>query len=319
MISYYVGLDVSKATVDVGFLPANYPQFQVSNDLEGFTRLITCLNELEVGRILLEATGGYERALLRALRLEGLNVFRVNPKRARDYARAMGKIAKTDKIDAQMLAKFARDFEDLPHVEPNKDRDELGELLKLRGSLVKSRDSDKRRMKQTTCAKAISTYTDHIAYLEGQIKSLGKEIEDASTVLDQEKARRLRSVKGIGAITCGTLLAFLPELGTVSGRKIAALAGLAPYNNDSGKKSGPRSIEGGRYTVRGATYMSTWSMVQHDPQVKAEYEALRARGKLAKVAIVACMRKLLIRLNAMLRDGTGWREKKSQAPHFDNK
>ena len=114
-------------------------------------------------------------------------------------------------------------------------------------------------------------------------------------------------------------MAFLPELGTVSGRKIAALAGLAPYNNDSGKKSGPRSIEGGRYTVRGATYMSTWSMVQHDPQVKAEYEALRARGKLAKVAVVACMRKLLIRLNAMLRDGTGWREKKCQAPHFDNK
>ncbi|MFJ4386907.1 transposase, partial [Pseudomonas sp. NPDC089408] len=114
------------------------------------------------------------------------------------------------------------------------------------------------------------------------------------------------------AITCGTIMACLPELGTVRGRKIAALAGLAPYNNDSGKKSGPRSIEGGRYAVRGAIYMSAWAMVLHDPEVKAEYEALRARGKRAKVAIVACMRKLLVRLNAMLRDGTRWKEPKSQ-------
>ena len=314
MISYYVGLDVSKATVDMGFFPANCPQFQVSNDPEGFAQLITCLKELEVDRVLLEATGGYERALLKALQLEGLNVIRVNPKRARDYASAMGKIAKTDKIDAQMLAKFARDIEDLPQVEPSQARDELGELVKLRGNLVKSRDSDKRRMKQTTCAIAISTYTDHITYLNNQIKALEAAIENASNELNQEKASRLRSVKGIGVITCGTIMASLPELGTVSGRKIAALAGLAPYNNDSGKKSGPRSIEGGRYAVRSAIYMSAWSMVRHDLEVKAEYEALRARGKLAKVAIVACMRKLLVRLNAMLRDGTNWKESKSQVP-----
>lgn len=314
MISYYVGLDVSKATVDVGFFPANCPHFQVSNDPEGFAQLITCLKELEVDRVLLEATGGYERALLKALQLEGLNVIRVNPKRARDYASAMGKIAKTDKIDAQMLAKFARDIEDLPQVEPSQARDELGELIKLRGNLVKSRDSDKRRMKQTTCAVAISTYTDHITYLNTQIKALETAINNASNALNQEKASRLRSVKGIGVITCGTIMASLPELGTVSGRKIAALAGLAPYNNDSGSKSGPRSIQGGRYAVRGAIYMSAWSMVRHDLEVKAEYDALRARGKLAKVAIVACMRKLLVRLNAMLRDGTNWKEPKSQVP-----
>lgn len=243
-----------------------------------------------------------------------MNVIRVNPKRARDYASAMGKIAKTDKIDAQMLAKFARDIEDLPQVEPSQARDELGELIKLRGNLVKSRDSDKRRMKQTTCAIAISTYTDHITYLNNQIKALEAAIENASSELNQEKASRLRSVKGIGVITCGTIMASLPELGTVSGRKIAALAGLAPYNNDSGKKSGPRSIKGGRYAVRSAIYMSAWSMVRHDLEVKAEYDALRARGKLAKVAIVACMRKLLVRLNAMLRDGTNWKESKSQVP-----
>lgn len=314
MISYFVGLDVSKATVDVGIFPANYPQFQLSNDPDGFAQLIACLHELEVERILLEATGGYEKALLRALQLEGLNVFRVNPKRARDYAKSMGKFAKTDRIDARMLAKFARDFEEVPQIEPNQARDELGELIKLRGNLVKSRDSERRRIKQTTCATAIASYTHHINYLDDKIKALEKAVEDASNVLDQEKASLLRSVKGIGAITCGTLMASLPELGTVTGRKIAALAGLAPYNNDSGKKSGPRSIEGGRYAVRCAIYMSTWSMVRHDPEVKAEYEALRARGKLAKVAVVACMRKLLVRLNAMLRDGSKWKEPKSQVP-----
>lgn len=314
MISYCVGLDVSKATLDVGFLPGNIPQFQVKNDSEGFAQLMACLRELEVERVLLEATGGYEKALLKALRLEGLNVFRVNPKRARDYASAMGKIAKTDKIDARMLAKFARDFEDLQQVEPNQDRDELGELIKLRGNLVKSRDNDKRRMKQTTCATAVAAYTDHIAYLNNQIKALGRAIENASNVLDRDKAKRLRSVKGIGVITCGTLMAFIPELGSVTGRKIAALAGLAPYNNDSGKKSGPRSIKGGRHRVRGATYMAIWSMVRHVPEVRARYEALTARGKLAKVAAVACMRVLLVRLNAMFRDGTEWKEQQPQVP-----
>ena len=314
MISYFVGLDVSKATLDVGFLPESIPQFQVRNDPEGFAQLIACLNELEVERVLLEATGGYERAVFKALRLEGLNVVRVNPRRCRDYASAMGKIAKTDKIDAQMLARFARDFEGLPQIEPNQDRDELGELIKLRGNLVQHRDDDKRRMKQTTSATAITVYTEHVAYLNDQIKALDKAIERASNVLDRTTAMRLRSVKGIGVISCGTFMAYLPELGSVTGREIAALAGLAPYNKDSGKKSGPRKIEGGRYRVRKAAYMSIWSMIQHVPEVRTRYEALIARGKRAKVAAVACMRVLLVRLNAMLRDGTEWKELKPQVP-----
>ncbi|WP_426809274.1 IS110 family transposase [Pseudomonas sp. WOUb67] len=314
MISYFVGLDISQATLDVGFFPEKIPHFQVKNDPEGFAQLIACLSELEVERVLLEATGGYERAVLRALRREGLNVVRVNPKRSRDYTSAMGKIAKTDKIDAQMLAKFAREFEDLPQVEPNLDRDELGELIKLRGNLVQHRDDDKRRIKQTICATAITTYTDHIVYLGEKIKELDEAIEKASNVLDSDTTRRLMSVKGIGVITCGTLMAYLPELGTVTGRKIAGLAGLAPYNNDSGKKNGPRSIEGGRYRVRCAIYMSMWSMIRHDPDFNARYNALMARGKRAKVAAVACMRVLLVQLNAMLRDGTEWKEPKLKVP-----
>lgn len=314
MISYFVGLDVSKATLDVGFFPESVPQFQVKNDPEGFVQLIACLNELEVERILLEATGGYERSVLKALRRAGLSVVRINPRRSRDYASAMGKIAKTDKIDAAMLARFARDFEGFPQVEPDENREELGELIKLRGNLVRHRDDDKRRIKQTTCTTAIATYTEHIAYLVKQIKALDKAIENASNVLDCERARRLRSVKGIGIISCGTFMAYLPELGTVTGREIAALAGLAPYNNDSGKKSGPRSIAGGRYKVRGAAYMSTWSMIMHVPEIRARYQGLVARGKRAKVAAVACMRVLLVRLNAMLRDGTEWKDHPLQVP-----
>lgn len=314
MISYFVGIDVSKATLDVGFYPEISKPFQVSNDPEGFAQLITCLNEFEVGRVVLEATGGYEKAVFKALRIKGLNVVRVNPKRPHDYAKSMGKLAKTDKIDALTLAKFAELLDVSSKVEPSPERDRLGELVKLRDQFVQHRDDDKRRLKQATSVEVLAVYTQHIAYLNAQIKALGKRIEDALRILDCEKTKRLRSVKGIGLITCAALMAYLPELGTLTGREIAALAGLAPYNNDSGKKSGPRRIEGGRYRVRCAVYMSIWSMIRHAPEFKARYAALIARGKRAKVAAVACMRVLLVRLNAMLRDGTEWREQKTQVP-----
>jgi len=314
MISYFVGIDVSKATLDVGFCPEVSKPFQVRNDPEGFAQLITCLNEFEIGRIVLEATGGYEKAVFKALRMKGLNVVRINPKRPHDYAKSMGKLAKTDKIDALMLAKFAEQLDISSKVEPNQERDRLGELVKLRDQFVQHRDDDKRRLKQATCAEAIAVYTHHIAYLNAQIKELGKSIEGALRALDCEKAKRLRSVKGIGLITCAAFMAHLPELGTLTGREIAALAGLAPYNNDSGKKSGPRRIEGGRYRVRCAAYMSIWSMIRYVPEFKARYDALIARGKHAKVAAVACMRVLLVRLNAMLRDDTEWNLQKPQVP-----
>lgn len=314
MTACFVGIDVSKATLDVGFWPQHSKPFQVKNDSEGVAQLIACLNEFEVGRILLEATGGYEKAVFKALRTEGLNVARVNPKRSRDYAKSMGRLAKTDKIDALMLAKFAEHLEIAPQVEPDQERDELGELVKLRGQFVRHRDDDRRRIKQATSAEAISFFTKHIAYLNAQIKELKASIENAVNALDRERAERLRSVKGVGLITCATVMAYMPELGTLTGRKVAALAGLAPYNNDSGNKSGPRSIEGGRFRIRCALYMSAWAMIVHVPEFKARYDALRARGKCAKVAVVACMRVLLVRLNAMLRDGTEWKEHKSQAP-----
>jgi transposase len=314
MNACFVGIDVSKATLDVGFCPDVLKPFQLKNDPEGFAQLIACLNEFEVGRVVLEATGGYEKAVFTALRMEGLNVVRVNPKRPHDYAKAMGKLAKTDKIDALMLAKFAEQLDSTSKVEPSPERDRLGELVKLRDQFVQHRDDDKRRLKQANCAEAIAVYTHHIAYLNAQIKELGKSIESAMKSLDCEKTRRLRSVKGIGLITCAAFMAHLPELGTLTGREIAALAGLAPYNNDSGRKSGPRRIEGGRYRVRCAAYMSIWSMIRYAPEFKARYDDLIARGKRAKVAAVACMRVLLVRLNAMLRDGTEWIVQPHQAP-----
>jgi transposase len=311
MISYFVGIDVSKATLDVAIWPQAFKPFQVKNDPEGFKQLIDCLSELKIERILLEATGGYERAVFKALQVKGLNVTRINPKRSRDYANAIGQIAKTDRIDAQMLAKFAEHIDPSLKIEPNPKRDELGELVKLRDQLVQHRDDDKRRIKQAMSKKAIAFLKKHITYLDTQIKKLEKNIRDAMNALDSEKAQRLMSVKGIGLISCATLMAFFPELGMLPGRKIAALAGLAPYNNDSGKKSGPRAICGGRHKIRRVLYMASWTMTMHVPEVKTRYNALLARGKVKKVAAVACMRVLLVRLNAMLRDGTEWKE---QAP-----
>lgn len=314
MISCFVGIDVSQEALDVGFWPQVSKPFRVKNNPEGIAQLVACLNELEVERIMLEATGGYERAVFKALRIADWNVARVNPKRSHDYARAVGQLAKTDKIDALMLAKFAQHLEFSSTVEPSEERDELTELVKLRDQLVEHRDDDRRRIKQASCAIAISFFTDHIASLNAQIKMLDKHLESASKALDSEKAKHLTSVKGVGLVTTAKLMAYLPELGTLTGRKITALVGLAPYNNDSGTKSGPRKIAGGRYKVRGAIYMATWVMIRHVPEFKARYNALRARGKQAKVAVVACMRVLLVRLNAMLRDGTSWQEHTNQAP-----
>ncbi|MGG7600516.1 IS110 family transposase [Pseudomonas sp. WC1] len=314
MISCFVGIDVSKATLDVGFWPELSKPFQLRNDPEGIAQLIACLNELEVERIVLEATGGYEKAVFKALRIADLDVVRVNPKRSHDYAQAIGQLAKTDRIDALMLAKFAQHLASPSKIEPSQARDELSELVKLRDQIVEHRDDDRRRIKQATSPVAITFFTEHIASLNAQIKALDKHLAQASKALNSEKAKHLASVKGVGLITTAKLMAYLPELGTLSGRKITALVGLAPYNKDSGSKSGPRKIEGGRYKVRGVIYMAAWVMIRHVPEFKTRYDTLVARGKRPKVAVVACMRVLLVRLNAMLRDGTPWKDHKTQAP-----
>lgn len=305
MISCSAGIDISKATLDVGIWP-QCSTFQVSNTAQGIEHLIACLHELSIDRVLMEATGGYEKLVFVSLKKAGFDVICINPVRSRKFAEAMGRIAKTDKIDSLILAQFAQTVQAKKSPEPSAERDELTELVKQRDGFVQQRDDEKRRLQQAHFTPVINAYEEHIAYLNGQIKGLEKSIEQALNALDSQKAERLRSVKGIGLITVASLMTYLPELGAISGRQVAALVGLAPFNKDSGTKSGPRHIWGGRHNARRALYMSCWSMVRHVPDFKARYEGLRARGKLPKVAIVACMRVLIVRLNAMLRDGTPW-------------
>ncbi|CAN1600707.1 IS110 family transposase [Pseudomonas mediterranea] len=305
MISW-VGIDISKSNLVVWVRPQNQG-YEVPNTLEGFAQLVEQLSQYTIGRVLLEATGGYERKVMAALQEAGFNVLRINPRRARAFAVAMGKNAKTDPIDAAVLADFAEALH-ASHEKPiSPEREALRELIQLREHFVQQRDDNKRRLQQAQLPAVIEVIKDHIRYLQIQIKQFGKAINQSMRKLDAEKADRLTSVKGIGTVATASLLVYLPELGELDRREIAALAGIAPYNDDSGNHSGKRQIYGGRARVRRALYMSCWVVIRYHADFKVRYEALRERGKSAKVALIACMRILLIRLNAMLRDGTEWR------------
>lgn len=305
MISCSVGIDVSKATLDVGCWP-DQRTFQIANSPQGISELITNLRELDIDRVLLEASGGYEKQVFYALNEANFDVLRVNPSRARQFAQAMGYKAKTDKIDALMLARFAQKLDTYKSLEPDTQRDELTELVKQRDRFVQQRDDTKRRRQQARSPQVIANFDELINYLDAQIKRLEKDIELALKGLDKNKVERLRSVRGIGLITVASLMCYLPELGTLTRGQIASLVGLAPFNNDSGTRSGQRHICGGRYKIRCVLYMSCWVVIRLNPDFKTRYDALRARGKCAKVAIAACMRVLIVRLNAMLRDETHW-------------
>ncbi|PPK35249.1 IS110 family transposase [Pseudomonas laurylsulfatiphila] len=305
MISW-VGIDISKSNLVVWVQPQG-EGFDLPNTSEGFVELIERLSQYEVDRVLLEATGGYECKVMAALQGANFKVLRINPRRARAFAVAMGKNAKTDPIDAAVLA----DFAEVLHASRDKiispEREALRELIQLREQFVQQRDDNKRRLQQVQLPAVTVAIKGLVHYLQVQIKQLDKTIHQSMHELDAEKAERLISVKGIGTVATASLLVYLPELGALDRREVAALAGIAPYNDDSGNHSGKRQIYGGRARVRRALYMSCWVVIRHQPDFKARYDALRERGKSAKVALIACMRILLIRLNAMLRDGTEWR------------
>jgi transposase len=302
----WVGIDISKSDLVVWVQPQG-DGFKVDNTSQGFVELIERLSPYDVARVLLEATGGCEVKVMVALQAAGLPVLRINPHRARAFAVAMGKNAKTDPIDAAVLADFAEVLQASSHKIISPEREALRELVRQREHFVQQRDDNRRRLQQAQQAAVIAMIKDHIHYLQTQIKQLDKAINQSAYNLDAEKANRLISVKGIGPVTTASLLVYLPELGELDRREIAALAGIAPYNDDSGSHSGKRQISGGRARVRRALYMSCWIVIRHQADFKARYKALRERGKSAKVALIACMRILLIRLNAMLRDGTEWR------------
>ena len=293
------GIDVGKANLDLA-VEGEPGVVRFANSRIGIGKLVRRLEAVGVDRIVVEATGGYEEPLLEACCDAGLWIARVNPRQARDFARATGELAKTDAIDARLLALMARMFGDRlrRHVAPPAWQRELRDWLRRRSQLVILIQAQKQQAAMAPAAvRKLAART---------IVALGRElaaIERAMKVLIREHATpALRSSKGLGPVFQATVLALLPELGHLDRRQIAKLAGVAPMNRDSGQGQGKRRIRGGRAPVRVALYMATLSAVRWDPLMKAHYQQLRARGKLGKVALVACMRKLLGIVNARRRD-----------------
>ena len=305
LMKTWIGIDVSKATLAVCLLPQQQ-LLACSNDPLGHAQLLGHLQGLDIGNVLLEPTGGYERLVMGALAGAGLMVTRINPRRARAFATALGKTAKTDPIDAALLARMA-ELVQRPVLAPEPDRDELRALVQRREQLVQQRDDERRRLHQTTSPLVREDLLEHIGQLRLRINAASRSIVQARQRLDHALADRLVAIAGIGEVTAASLLAYLPELGKLDRRQIAALVGLAPYNVDSGQHSGKRRIRGGRSPIRRVLYMACWSVIRTQADFKARYERLRKQGKCAKVAITACMRVLLIRLNAMARDNTEWK------------
>ena len=308
----FVGVDMAKQVFEWA-LHGVRGTHSAGNDDSGFVALREALKGRNVGLIVLEATGGLERALAGYLLRHGLPVAVVNPRAAREFARSMGHLAKTDAIDAVALAHLAQtlaakaDQAGVRLTPPRAEVELLQAMVARRVQLLGMRTAEKNRL-----GGAVRVLHKSI---EAVIKTLDKEIakldRDINAHLEQhftEQAQRFDAIKGLGTTTCAVVLAFMPELGTISGARAAKLAGLAPLNNDSGKERGKRHIWGGRSIVRSALYMATLSAVRFNPVIKAFYQRLIAAGKPKKVALTACSHKLLRILNAMARTGQPWNE-----------
>jgi transposase len=318
----FIGIDVSKERLDVA-VRGREGVFSVTRDESGLRELVTRVGELgePIKLIVLEATGGYERDVATALLVARLPVAVVNPKQVRDFARATGKLAKTDSIDAAVLAHFAEAIQPAAQEIPDELTLLIEALVTRRGQLVQMIAAEKNRrgamLVQRSSNKVVSKNIDkHIAWLEKQLSELNDDIDDVirESPAWREKDDLLRSVPGVGRVTSSTLLGFVPELGTLDRKKIAALIGLAPFNRDSGMTRGRRSIWGGRSAVRSVLYMATVAAVRCNAVFKAFYARLRAAGKPPKVALTATMRKLLVALNAIARDGVPWTVTPAQNP-----
>jgi transposase len=303
----FVGVDVAKQKLDVAVLPQGDRQF-VTNDEAGIRQLILCLRRLDAPLIVVEATGGYEYTLVLALSEAGLDCAVANPRQVRDFTRGLGLLEKTDKLDAGVLVRFAEVVRPQPRPLVSRALRDIEALVQRRRQVVNMLTAVQNRLQ--TAAKPIRTgIQKHIAWLKLDLEKLNqalrREIEANPTWADTE--RILRSVKGVGPVTSSTLVTDLPELGRLSSRKICKLVGTAPMAHDSGQFKGKRAIRGGRKTVRSALYMAALVATRYNPVRRSCYQRLLAAGKLKKVALVACMRKLLVILNAMVRDGTTWR------------
>jgi transposase len=303
----YVGIDVGKRWLDVACW-GQEPVWRTGNDAEGLAQIGTYLAGLAVGRIAVEATGGYERALVAHLRLQGLGVAVVNPTRVRALAKATGKLAKTDVIDARLIAEYAAKICPPPRQPAGEGQVRLKELITRREQLVEMRTAEQNR--RGTLASDLQAEIDaHLVWLGERLHVLEVQIQELLAALPawHEQVQRLETIPGVGAITAITVTAEMPELGTLNRQQIAALAGLAPFNRDSGKKRGQRRIFGGRKGVRRVLYMACMSAIRYNPVLSNLHQRLVAAGKPFKVALTACMRKLLTFMNAMARDRLDWR------------
>ncbi len=302
--SIFVGIDVSKATLDIA-VGAGGECWQASNDFTGVQRTAARLKTLKPTLVVLESSGGRETLLLSELCAAGLPVSRVNPGRVRQFARSLGLLAKTDRLDARLLAHFA-DAVRPPVVRlPDEDEHHLAALMTRRHQIIEILTAEKNRRDTTPLPERIDK---HIAWLEQELAELNREVDQfiQQTPLFQQKETILRSAPGVGPVTSAMLLADLPELGQLNRKQIAALAGVAPFNHDSGPRRGKRRVKGGRVAVRNVLYMATLSAVRHNPTLRIFYTRLLQQGKEKKVALVACMRKLLTILNAMMRKMQPW-------------
>ncbi|MCK7177155.1 IS110 family transposase [Enterobacter cloacae] len=307
-----VGIDVSKATLDIAAC-GEFPQFTAGNDSDGFDAIIAELRKYSVALVLMEATGGLEAAVACQLQAEGFDVAIINPRQARDFARAMGYLAKTDRIDARVLAQMAEVINRHPERErfiralPDAERQVLTSMVVRRRQLIAMMVAERNRLHlaHPQSRKSINII---IKVLEDELARIDKDMNRHIQNHFQELAEQLGSIKGVGTMTVAALLAEVPELGNLSRRQISALVGVAPVNRDSGTMRGRRTIFGGRGGVRTALYMSALVATRHNSVIKTFYIRLLAAGKAKKVALVACMRKLLTILNAMLRKNEGWNE-----------
>ena len=301
-----VGVDVAKLKLDIS-LPDNV-FMTVDNNEAGFKKLIKVVPDTQAVCFIMEATGGYEKGLTNFLLSNNIAVSVVNAKRIRDYAKAIGQHAKNDRIDAQVIRQYAEMVQPKQRKARSKQANQLEALIKRRDQLVKQRRMEKQHLEAASdthsirsIKKFIKSFGQEIERIEMRIKKL---IENDNDM--QQRIEQLTQVEGIGSVTAATLIAQLPELGQLSNKQVSALVGVAPFCRDSGAMKGRRIVWGGRALVRSTLYMATLSAIRYNAPIKVFYQRLLANGKLKKVALVACMRKLLVFLNAMTKNGTEW-------------
>ena len=304
-VPVFVGIDVSKAQLDLAFRPE--AKFSAPNDEVGCAQVLARLRATPPTLVVLEATGGLEIPLTGVLAAAGVPVAVVNPRQVRDFAKATGKLAKTDALDAQMLARFADVMRPEPRPLPDAETRALAALLSRRRQLVKMLTAERNRLMSvlTPVRKSLRT---HIAWLERAIQQTDTALTEAirQSPVWREKEELLQSTPGVGPVMTTTLLATLPELGTLTGKQISALVGVAPFNRDSGMLRGTRTVWGSRAQVRAVLYMGALVATRFNPVIRAFYQRLCAAGKAKKVALTACMRKLLTILNARMKHRTRW-------------